>query len=191
MHREQHPLPAVDQVLAQLAGAKVMSKLDANAGFWQIPLSEESSRLTTFITPFGRYRFHRLPFGISSAPEHFQRRMSEILTGIPGVVCMMDDILVYGATLEEHDKHLREVLQRLQKAGMTLNREKCQFAQTSVRFLAHVIDSAGVRPDPDKIQAIEEFQQPKNVGDVRRYLGMVNHLSKFAPNLAETTQPMR
>ena len=191
VHRERHPLPAVDQVLAQLAGAKVMSKLDANAGFWQIPLSEESSRLTTFITPFGRYRFHRLPFGISSAPEHFQRRMSEILTGIPGVVCMMDDILVYGATLEEHDKHLREVLQRLQKAGMTLNREKCQFAQTSVRFLGHVIDSAGVRPDPDKIQAIKEFQQPKNVGDVRRYLGMVNHLSKFAPNLAETTQPMR
>lgn len=191
VQRERHPLPAVDQVLAQLAGAKVMTKLDANAGFWQIPLSEESSRLTTFITPFGRYRFHRLPFGISSAPEHFQRRMSEILAGIPNVVCMMDDVLVYGETLEEHDKHLREVLTRLQKAGMTLNNDKCKFAQTSLQFLGHVIDSSGVRPDPDKIQAIEEFKQPKNVGDVRRYLGMVNHLSKFAPNLAEVTQPMR
>ena len=191
VQRERHPLPAVDQVLAQLSGAKVMSKLDANAGFWQIPLSEESSRLTTFITPFGRYRFHRLPFGISSAPEHFQRRMSEMLAGIPNVVCMMDDVLVYGETLEEHNKHLREVLTRLEKAGMTLNNEKCKFAQTSLQFLGHVIDSSGVRPDPGKIEAITEFKQPKNVGDVRRYLGMVNHLSKFAPNLAEVTQPMR
>lgn len=191
VQRERHPLPAVDQVLAQLAGAKVMTKLDANAGFWQIPLSEESSRLTTFITPFGRYCFHRLPFGISSAPEHFQRRMSEILTGIPNVVCMMDDVLVYGETLEEHDKHLREVLKRLQKAGMTLNNDKCKFAQTSLQFLGHIIDSSGVRPDPDKIQAIKEFKQPKNVGDVRRYLGMVNHMSKFAPNLAEATHPLR
>ena len=190
--RELHPLPAVDQVLAQLAGAKVMSKLDANSGFWQIPLSPESAKLTTFITPYGRYCFHRLPFGISSAPEHFQRRMSDILTGLPGaVVCMMDDILIHGKTREEHDTHLRDVLNRLQDAGMTLNKEKCQFAQTSLKFLGHIIDSEGIRPDPNKVQAILDIQTPANVGDVRRYLGMVNHLSKFAPNLAEVTQPMR
>ena len=189
--RELHPLPVVDQVLAQLTGAKVMSKLDANSGFWQIPLSPESAKLTTFITPFGRYCFHRLPFGISSAPEHFQRRMSDILTDIPGVVCMMDDILIHGKTREEHDVHLRDVLNRLQDAGMTLNKEKCQFAQTSLKFLGHIIDSDGIRPDPDKVQAIQDIQTPANVGDVRRYLGMVNHLSKFAPNLAEVTQPMR
>ena len=142
--RELHPLPVVDQVLAQLTGAKVMSKLDANSGFWQIPLSPESAKLTTFITPFGRYCFHRLPFGISSAPEHFQRRMSDILTDIPGVVCMMDDILIHGKTREEHDVHLRDVLNRLQDAGMTLNKEKCQFALTSLKFLGHIIDSDGI-----------------------------------------------
>ena len=120
VHRERHPLPAMDQVLAQLAGATVLSKLDANSGFWQIPLSPDSAKLTTFITPFGRYCFNRLPFGISSAPEHFQR-MSEILTGLPGVVCMMDDVLVHGSTREEHDARLRDVLNRLQTAGMTLN----------------------------------------------------------------------
>ena len=95
--RERHPLPVVDQILAQLAGAKIFSKLDANSGFWQIPLSPESIPLTTFITPFGRFCFHRLPFGITSAPEHFQRRMSELLGDIEGVVvCMIDDVLVHG-----------------------------------------------------------------------------------------------
>ena len=114
VRRERHPLPAVDQTLAQLAGAKHFSKLDANSGFWQIPLDPTSSLLTTFITPFGRYCFHRLPFGISSAPEHFQRRMSEALSGLTGVVCMMDDVLIHGPTREEHDERLEKVLQRLQ-----------------------------------------------------------------------------
>ena len=94
--RELHPLPAVEQILAQLSGAQVFTKLDANSGFWQIPLARESALLTTFITPFGRFCFNRLPFGITSAPEHFQRRMSEILRGLDGVVCLIDDILVYG-----------------------------------------------------------------------------------------------
>ena len=119
--RERHPLPAVDQILAQLAGAKLFTKLDANSGFWQIPLSPALSELTTFITPFGRFCFHRLPFGITSAPEHFQRRMSDLLSGLGGVTCMMDDILVYGRTNEEHDNRLQEVLQRIQDAGVTLN----------------------------------------------------------------------
>ena len=94
--RERHQLPAVEQTLAQIAGAQVFTKLDAKSGFWQIPLSEESALLTSFITPYGRYYFNRLPFGITSAPEHFQRRMSTILKGIEGVVCLMDDILVSG-----------------------------------------------------------------------------------------------
>ena len=118
-----------------------MSKLDINSGFWQIPLSPESAKLTTFITPYGHYCFHRLPFGMSSPPEHFQRIMSDILTGLPGVVCMMDDILILGKTRVEHNAHLRDVLNRLQDAGMTLNKEKCQFAQTSLTFLGHIIDS--------------------------------------------------
>ena len=189
--RERHPLPAVDQTLAQLAGAKVFTKLDANSGFWQIPLSPESALLTTFITPFGRYHFRRLPFGISSAPEHFQRRMSEALSGLSGTVCLMDDILVHGTTREEHDERLRIVLQRLSNLGMTLNSEKCSFAQSSVEFLGHVIDSQGIRPDPTKVSAIVQFATPHNVSDVRRFLGMVNQLSKFSPNLAEITQPMR
>ena len=133
--RERHPPPAVDQVLAQLAGAKVFSKLDTNSGFWQIPLDPASSLLTTFITHFGRYCFHHLPFGISSALEHFQRRMGECLKGLSSVVCMMDNTLVHGRTCKEHDKRLLLVLQQLSESGMTLNSEKCQFAQESIKFL--------------------------------------------------------
>ena len=144
VRRERHPLPAVAQTLAQLAGAKLFSKLDTNSGFWQIPLDPTSSLLTTFITPFGRYCFHRLPFGISSAPEHFQRRMSEALSGLTGVVCMMDDVLIHGTTREEHDERLEKVLQRLQELGMTLNSEKFQFSQKSIKFLGHVMSDVQV-----------------------------------------------
>ena len=101
--REVHPLPKVDETLAQLAGAKIFSKLDANSGFWQIPLAKESRLLTTFVTPYGRYCFNKLLFGICSAPEHFQRRMSEVLAGLEGVLCLMDDVLVFGKSAEEHD----------------------------------------------------------------------------------------
>ena len=189
--RERHQLPAVDQTLAKLAGGKVFSKLDANSGFWQIPLSPESAPLTTFITPFGRFCFQRLPFGIASAPEHFQRRMEEILMDIPGVVCQMDDILVTAKSQEEHDCYLEMVLDRLQKAGLTLNTAKCEFSKTSVKFLGHIIDETGVRPDPEKISAIQKIKTPTSVSDLRRFLGLVNQMSKFIPNLAEITNPLR
>ena len=104
VQREKYPLPRVDETLAQLKGAKVFSKLDAMSGFWQIPRSEASRKLTTFITPFGRFCFNKLPFGISSAPEHFQKQMCNMLEGLEGVLCLADDVLVYGQNQEEHDK---------------------------------------------------------------------------------------
>ena len=134
VYRERHPLPAVDQTLAQIAGARVFSKLDANSGFWQIPLSEESALLTTFIMPFGCYQFNCLPFGITST-----RRMSAYLRDLEEVICLIDDILIYGNTQEEHDERLLAVLNRLEEAGLTLNREKCEFSQREVRFLGHIL----------------------------------------------------
>ena len=95
--REKHPMPTTEQTLGKLAGAKVISKLDANSGFWQWKLKDSSRLLTTFITPWGRYCYMRLPFGISSTPEHFQKSMQRILESLPGVECQMDDIIVYGA----------------------------------------------------------------------------------------------
>ena len=189
--RERHILPAVEDTLAQLRNAEVFTKLDANSGFWQVPLSQESSLLTTFITPFGRYCFHRLPFGISSAPEHFQKRMSRILEGTDGVVCMMDDILGFGVDQDEHDRRLRKVLQKLREAGVTLNREKCVFSVPSVKFIDQIVGRGGVRTDPGKVSAILEMKAPTNVGEVRRFLGLVNQQSKYIKELAEKTEPLR
>lgn len=139
----------------------------------------------------GRYCFNKLPFGISSAPEHFQRRMSEILTGLHGVQCQMDDILVFGKDQAEHDRHLTAVLSRIKNAGVTLNPEKCEFSKKSLTFLGHVIDENGIRADPEKTQAIKRMSPPTSVSSLRKFLGMANQLGKFTPNLAEVTQPLR
>ena len=149
--RETHPLPGVDEALAQLTGATVMSKLGANSGFWQIPLAKNCRELTTFITPFGRYCFNKLPFGISSAPEHFQKRMSTILDGLAGVLCLMDDILVFGKDQKEHDTRLTAALERIQVAGVTLNKDKCEFNKTSLTFLGHTMGKVSL-PTPRRQQ---------------------------------------
>ena len=189
--REVHPLPRVEETLAQLAGAKVFSKLDANSGFWQIPLEEESRLLTTFLTPFGRFCFNKLPFGICSASEHFQKQMSRLLEGLEGVVCQVDDVLVHAPDQKSHDARLNAVLTRMKEKGVTLNREKCSFSQTQLKFLGHMVDEHGVSPDPDKTAAVREMRPPRNITEVRRLLGLANQLGKFSPNLAEISQPLR
>ena len=189
--REVHPMPKVDETLALLAGATIFSKLDANSGFWQIPLAKDSRHLTTFITPFGRYCFNKLPFGITSAPELFQKRMKRILEGLQGVVCQMDDILVFGSTPQEHNSRLLAVLQQLQSANVTLNRTKCEFNQKSVKFLGHLVDSQGIRADPEKIAAVSNMKPPTSVTELRRFLGMANQLGKFSPRLSQISQPLR
>jgi len=151
VQQEFHPLPRVEETLAQLTGVRVFTKLDANSGFWQIPLARKSRLLTTFITPFGRYCFHKLPFSITSAPELFQRRMSSVLSGLLGVVCLMDDVLVFGKNQIEHDENLHTVLKRLSSAGVTY---KCEFSKPELKFLGHIVNEHGIQADPDKTKAI-------------------------------------
>ena len=189
MLREVHPLPTVDDTLAQMAGATVFSKLNANCGFWQNPLSESCQKLTTFITPFGRYYFKRLPFGICSAPEHFQRRMSAILAGHDGVLCHMDDVFIFGRD-HEHDARLHAALHTTQEAEVTLNPEICEFNRKSITFLGHVISEQGISADPSKTQAVTNMERPKNITELRRFMGMANQLGKFSPKLAELSQPL-
>ncbi len=157
VRRERHILPSVDHVLAQIGHAKYFSKLDANSGFWQIELSPISSKLTTCITPFGRFMFNRLPFGISSAPEFFQKKMSEILRDCEGVVGLIDDLLIYRRTEEEHQRCLLAVLEKLRKEGVTINEDKCKFYTSEILFLGHVLNRNGVSPDPEKTNAIRNI----------------------------------
>jgi len=189
--REFHPLPNSEETLSELANSKVFSKLDANCGYWQMKLHVESQKLTTFITPFGRFFCKRLPFGISSAPEIFQREMQKILMGLDGIVCQMDDILVHGATEAEHNERLIQVLNRLKTAGVTLNESKCEFSKSEVKFLGHVINSKGIHADPDKTKAIINFPTPNNKKELRRFFGIVNYLGKFSPAIASKTSCLR
>ena len=188
---ENHPMPTTEQTLGKLAGAKVISKLDANSGFWQRKLKDSSKLLTTFITPWGRYCYTRPPFGISSAPEHFQKSMQRILEGLPGVECQTDDIIVYGANQAEHNERLEAVLIRLQEANVTLNGEKCEFSKATVKFLGQLVGKEGIRADPGKVFAVKHMAEPTDIHELRRFLGMVNQSGKYIPNLAELTHPFR
>jgi len=178
VQREVYPLPKVDDILAQLNGAKFFSKLDANMGFWQIPLADDSKLLTTFITPFGRYCFNKLPFGISSAPEHFQRRMSCILDGLDGVLCLIDDVVIFGKDQEEHDARLEAALTRIQADKITLNKRKRECGQSKLLFLGHIIQASGTT---EKVAAITEMKPPENVLALRRFLGMSINRGNFLP----------
>ena len=164
--RENHPMPTTEQTLAKLAGAKVVTKLDANSGFWQRRLKEESRLLTTFITPWGRYCYKRLPFGISSAPEHFQKTMQRILDGLEGVECQMDDMLVYGERQEQHDERLTAVLKCLEENNVTLNPDKCEFSKETVVFLGHLVGKAGIQVDPSKVEAVTQMKEPTDISEL-------------------------
>ncbi|UYV76496.1 K02A2.6-like [Cordylochernes scorpioides] len=190
IRRENYPLPATEHILGQLGNACYFSKLDANSGFWQFGLAKESQKLTTFITPFGRFFFKRIPFGITSAPEIFQRKMTQLLGKIEGVVCFMDDIVVYGSSLEEHNERVRQVLKKIQEEGMTLNPEKCQFGVKTVKFLGHTLSSEGLFIDEEKLDAITKMEAPRSTKELKSFLGMVNYLGKFIPNLADKLQPL-
>ena len=190
VRREVHPMASVDDNLAKLRGGKVFTKLDANSGFWQIPLDPASRLLTTFIAPGGRYCFNRLPFGISSAPEIFQRTMSKILRDMDGVICHMDDILIHAPNKKLHDDRVREVLRKLEQAGLTLN-EKCEFGKQKITFLGHIVSGDGISADPEKTRSIQAFPAPTNVTELQRFMGMCNQLAKFLPNLSEVNEPIR
>ena len=189
--REHFPLPTVDDTLSRLAGSSVFSVLDTTSGFWQIPLDESSSLLTTFITPFGRYRFLRLPFGITSAPEIFQRRLQMLLGHLKGVEVYMDDIIVHSATEAEHAVLLTKVKSVLSSAGLTLNQSKCQFHKSSVHFLGHVISAQGINADPSKLEAISRLAAPTDVSQLRHVLSLFTYLSRFLPDLATVSAPLR
>ncbi|KAK8777878.1 hypothetical protein V5799_020780 [Amblyomma americanum] len=173
-----------------LAGAKFFSHLDANAGFHQIPLDEQSSKMCTFATPFGRYRFLRLPFGLASASEVFQKALNEVFDGIPGVRVYVDDVLIWGATRAEHDQRLRSAL-KAAEAGLTFNASKCKFGVQEVLFLGDIISHKGIRPNPDLVDGLLKMPKPQDKSAVQRLLGVANYFGKYLPSLSQRTSTLR
>ena len=195
--RPNYPIPNIDDTLVKLSNSKVFSLIDCKDGFWQIKLGESSSLLTTFWTPFGRYRWLRMPFGISSAPEEFQRRLHEVTVGLTGVEVIADDILVYGDgdTDEQananHDLNLRNLLKRARECNLKFNFKKLKLRQKSVKYMGHLLTRDGLKPDPAKVEAVQNMPKLSSVNDVQRFIGFVNYLSRFLPRLSDLCEPLR
>ena len=189
--RTRHIMPTLDDILIRLNGACVFSKLDLNSGYHQLELDEESRNITTFSTHSGLRRYKRLNFGVTSAAEIFQNHIAEQLADIQNAMNTSDDILVHGRNQQEHDEALIKVLNRMREAGLTLNKDKCQFSRDTIEFYGFVFGKKGVSPDVKKVEAITAMPRPTTQKEVRSFLGMTNYLSRFIPDYADTTKPLR
>ncbi len=191
VRREHYRMPTLDDVTPKLSGEKFFTVLDAKSSYWQVPLEYQSSLLTTFNTPCGRYRFLRLPYGIKSASEIFQKRMDKALQGLTKTHGIVDDILVSGASKEEHDKNLHEVLKRTRATGIKLNPDKTQLCKTEVKFFGEILSSEGMKPHPEKVEAVRGMKAPTTKKELEGYLGMFTYLAQYAPSLSEKTHTLR
>ena len=191
IQRERHVTPTIDDMILDLNGSKVLSKLDLNAEYHQLELHPDSRNITTFSTHVGLRRYKRLNFGISSAAEVFQNTLSTALERLQGVRNISDDIIAFGQNREEHDKNLEKVFKRLAEKNLTLNKEKCEFNKTQIEFYAYVFSSEGISADPRKVEAIKESDVPANASEVRSFLGMTNYVGRFIKNYSTITAPLR
>ena len=189
--REFYPTRTIEEVVTRMPNAKVFSVLDASSDFWQIELDPESAKLCTFNTPFGRYMFKRLPFGLTCSQDIFQRVMSEMMEDIEGVEVVVDNILIWGENDDQHDSRLAKVLERAKHRNLKLNKEKCQIKKVEIPYLGHILSKEGLKPDPKKTQAITSMESSTNKEYLQRFLGMLTYLSKFAPNLSQVAAPLR
>ena len=187
---DQYPLPKPDDIFATLAGGEKFLKVDLANAYQQVLLDEESRDLVTINTHRGLYQFTRLPFGIASAPAVFQNLMDQILQGTEGTGCYLDDIIFTGKNDEDHLKNLSVVLSRLQKYGLRLKRSKCVFLQPEVEFLGCRIDKTGLHTSDEKVTAIKQAPTPKNVTQLRSFLGLLNYYGCFLANLSTLCQPL-
>ena len=189
---DAYPLPNITHILDQLGGAQYFSTLDLASGFHQVKMHPESKAKTAFSTPFGHYHFNRMPFGLKNAPATFQRLMDKVLSGLQGVEIFvyMDDIVIYAHSLEEHTRKLKNLLQRLERANLTLQPEKCKFLKKEVAYLGHVISREGVKPDPKKVEAVRKFPRPRNPKNVKQFLGLAGYYRRFIPKFSIIAKPL-
>ena len=188
--RPKFVIPTKEDILSKLSDGTFFSSLDAASGFLKIPLDSKCVKLTTFITPFGRYYFNRLPFGITSAPKMFQFKMNELLEGLEGVVIYMDNIFVYGSNMKEHDKHLSKVLHVLKENGLKLNDSKCHYHQSDLKFHGQSISKDSVGISRGKVAAIQNLALPTNVTELKIAFGMINYLCSFIDQLSTVSKPL-
>ena len=162
-----------------------MTTLDLKKGYWQVPLSDAARELTAFRTPWGLFQFSVMPFGLHGAPATFQRLMDQVLTGTNGYAgAYLDDVIVYSSSWEEHLQHLQDVLQRIEAAGLTINPAKCAVAKRETEYLGYVIGGGVIKPQVQKLEAIQKCPLPQTKTQVRSFLGMAGWYRRFVPNFS-------
>ena len=195
--REHYKLPTLDDILPMLNKAKVFSKVDVKNAFWHVRLDYKSSVLTTMITPFGRFRWARLPFGLKVSSEIFQKKLTEALSGLNGTFTIADDITVAGCgptkaeALKDNDSKLQTLYERCKESNIILNEDKKEIGKSEINFHGHRFTESGIKPDNSKVEAIQKMPAPTDVSGVKRICGMVQYMARFLPNLANDLGPLR
>ena len=189
--REHYRTRTVDEVVSELNNATFFTVVDAKKGYWHVPLDEESSYLTTFNTPFGRFRFNRLPFGLVVSQDIFQKQLDTAFQGLNGVTGIADDTFVYGSSEEEHDRNLVKLMERAREKGVVFNKDKLQFKCERVSFFGHTWTRQGIKPDNKKVSAILDMQPPEDVKTLQNFLGLVSYLTRYSGRLATLSSPLR
>lgn len=183
-------IPSFEEITGKLSGKQYFSVLDFKEGFYQVKLDNKSSKLTVFSTLFGCYKFLRLPFGIKTAPEIFQKINQKNFGDIENVIIYFDDLLITANSKEEHDKILQKVINRAREKVVKFNKEKLQYRKNEVKYMGHIFNKEGMRIDKDKLKAINELKAPENKKELQRLLGLVNYVRKFISKLSEIASPL-
>lgn len=186
-----YPLPLIDDILALLGKAKYFTSLDLKSGYWQVLMDENDKEKTAFACHRGLFEFNVMPFGLTSAPAVFQELMAIVLQGLNHyATAYLDDILIYSETLEDHLVHLQNVFNRLREHGLKLKLKKCSFLRSETHYLGFIINSRGIQPDPQKVEAIKSLPAPTCVREVRSFIGMGSYYRRFIPNFSEIAEPV-
>ncbi|XP_070579112.1 uncharacterized protein [Ptychodera flava] len=190
--RDAYPIPRIEETLDLLKGAKWFSSIDLKSGYWQIAMSEEDIPKTAFTTPLGFFECCRMPFGLKNAGATFQRTMEQCMDGLNMKICLvyLDDIIVFSSTFEEHLDRLKVVMDRLEGYNLKIKHTKCQFFRDRVRYLGHVVSEDGVETDPEKVKALETWPVPKNVHELKSFLGFTSYYRRFVEGFANIARPL-
>jgi transposase InsO family protein len=190
--KNRYPLPRIDELMDQLHGATVFSKLDLQSGYWQIRIAEQDVPKTAFRTRYGHFEWKVMPFGLTNAPATFQHLMNKILQPYLDkfVVVYLDDILIFSKTPEEHLEHVSKVLEVLRDNQMYVGLDKCAFGLSEIDFLGHVVSAEGIKPDPKKVAAVTEWPTPGTVREVRGFLGLTGYYRRFIQHYAQKAYPL-